>query len=76
VDEIYTTATSMKQESLVVQYCKEAESILIGAEDYESALRLRKSLCERFQNECGSSLVVAAVNLHVDNLLRKRWGKP
>jgi hypothetical protein len=76
VDEIYTSARSMRQETLIVRYCEEAKSILIGAGDYESALQLRKSLCERFQNECGSSLVVAAVNLHLDNLMRQRWGKP
>jgi hypothetical protein len=69
------SAKSEKQEELIRKYCAEADSVLAGAPDYDSAMRLKESLCKRFQNECDSSLVVAATNLHLDNLLKRRWGR-
>jgi hypothetical protein len=65
----------MKQEDLIVKYCKDAESTLATANDYESAVRLKESMCQQFQTECRSSLVIAAVKIHLDDLLRKRWGR-
>jgi hypothetical protein len=65
----------MKQEDLIIKYCREAESALAAASDYDAALRLKESVCQRFQRECESSLVVAAVKLHIDDLVRKRWGR-
>ena len=67
------SARSEKQEDLVRKYCAEAESILAEATDYDSAARLKDSLCRRFHDECESSLVVAALELHLDSLLKQRW---
>lgn len=71
----YSSGKSEKQEELIRKYCAEAASVLAGAPDYDSALRLKESLCKRFQNECDSSLVVAATNLHLDSLLKEQWGR-
>ena len=67
------SARSEKQEDLVRKYCAEAEGMLAEAQDYDSAARLKDSLCRRFQVECESSLVVAAMELHLDSLLKQRW---
>lgn len=75
MEERNISEKSGKQEELIRKYCAEADSALAGAPDYDSAIRLKESLCERFQNECDSTLVVAATTLHLDNLLRRRWGK-
>jgi len=75
VNDHYVSGRSEKQEDLIRKYCAEAESVLAEAHDYNSAVRLKDSLCRRFQNECDSSLVVVATKIHLDNLLKKRWGR-
>jgi hypothetical protein len=70
----YVPGKSEKQQELIRKYCAEADSVLSGAADYDSALHLKESLCKRFQNECDSSLVVAATSLHLDSMLKERWG--
>jgi len=59
---------------LIRKYCAEAEERLNAAADYSSALRLKESLCARFQEECESSLVVSATRQYIDAVLRQRWG--
>ncbi len=59
---------------LINRYCGEAEERLSAASDYRTALRLKETLCARFQEECESSLVVNATRQYIDAVLRKRWG--
>jgi hypothetical protein len=73
MEDSYVSGKSEKQEELIRKYCAEADSVLAGAPDYDSAVRLKEKLCKRFQSECDSSLVVAAASLHLDNLLKQRW---
>jgi hypothetical protein len=75
MEESQFPGKSEKQEGLIRKYCAEADSVLADAPDYDSAVLLKDSLCNRFQKECDSSLVVAATTLHLDNLLRLRWGR-
>jgi hypothetical protein len=65
---------SEKQEDLIRKYCGEVDALIAEAPDYDSAVRLKESLCSRFQSECDSSMVVAATTLHVDKLFEERWG--
>jgi len=58
---------------LIARYCAEAEETLNAAPDYGSALRLKETLCSRFQEECESSLVVNATRQYIDAVLRNRW---
>ena len=65
-----------KQEELIRRYCEEAEALLSSAEDYPSAVRMKQSICVRFQKECDSELVVHATGQFIDNLIKTRWGMP
>ena len=73
MDDNGISGKSEKQEELIRRYCAEAVSLLAEAPDYESAVRLKESLCKRFQSECDSSLVVAATSLHLEKVLKQRW---
>ncbi len=64
---------SERQDELIRKYCSEAERLLSEAEDYASSVRLKDSLCERFQKECESSLVVAATRQYLEGVIRDRW---
>ncbi len=64
---------SEQQNDLIRRYCAEAEKLLSGAADYASSVRLKDSLCERFQKECESSLVVAATKQYLEGVIRDRW---
>jgi len=63
-----------RQEELIRDYCEEADALLSTAQDYPSAVRMKQSLCARFQEECDSALVVSAASQFIDNVLKKRWG--
>jgi hypothetical protein len=65
-----------RQEELIHRYCEEAESLLSSAEDYPSAVRMKQSICERFQKECDSELIVHATSQFIDNVIKARWGMP
>jgi hypothetical protein len=65
-----------KQEELIRRYCEEAEALLSSAEDYPSAVRMKQSICKRFQEECDSELIVHATGQFIDNLIKTRWGMP
>jgi hypothetical protein len=65
---------SPKQDELIRRYCEEAEAVLSSAADYSSAIRMKESLCERFEKECDSKLVVSATKQFIDSLLKQRWG--
>jgi hypothetical protein len=67
---------STKQDELIRRYCEEAEKVLSAAADYPSAVRMKHSLCDRFEKECDSKLVVSATKQFIDNLLKHRWGIP
>ena len=67
---------STKQDELIRRYCEEAEALLSSAEDYPSAVRMKQSICERFQKECDSELIVHATGQFIDNLIKTRWGMP
>lgn len=64
---------SEKQTQLVRTYCAEAERVLSEVPDYTTAVQLKESLCERFQKECDSSLVVTALRQYIDGVLKERW---
>jgi hypothetical protein len=65
--------TSDKQTTLIRRFCEEAERALDEASDYTAALHLKESLCQRFREECDSSLVVNATRQYLDEVLKKRW---
>jgi hypothetical protein len=65
-------AGSDKQTELLQRYCAEAERELDDAASYAEALRLRDSLCTRFQTECDSPLVVHATRQYLDSLIMNR----
>jgi hypothetical protein len=66
-------ANSERQTQLVRTYCAEAERVLNEVHDYATAVQMKESLCERFQKECDSSLIVAALRQHIDGVLKERW---
>lgn len=74
MDDVRSLGNSKKQEGLIRAYCAEAEKLLATAPDYESAVRMKESLCERFEKECDSKLVSSATKMHLDGVLKKRWG--
>jgi len=74
MEDIRPGPYSPKQEELIRRYCEEAEKVLSSAANYPSAVRMKQSLCERFEKECDSKLVVSATKLFIENLLKQRWG--
>ncbi len=66
---------SLRQDELIRRYCEEAGSLFTAAPDLPTALRLKDELCNRFQKECDSELVVTATMHYIDNLLHHRWGR-
>jgi hypothetical protein len=75
MEEIRPGPYSPKQDELIRRYCREAEAVLASAADYPSALRMKQSLCQRFEKECDSTLVVSATRQFLESLLKQRWGK-
>ncbi len=73
MEDLGVPQSSELQDALLRKYCAEAETLLAQAPDYDTAFRLKQALCERFQSECESSIVVAAAKVHLDNLLKTRW---
>ena len=67
---------SGKQDKLIQQYCEEAASLLASAQDFDTAVRLKDVLCERFRKECDSALVVTATERYIDDLFKQRWESP
>ena len=67
------TERSKRQNNLVRKYCVEAERMLAEATDYPTAVQLKVSLCEQFQKECDSTLVVTATRQYLDGVIRERW---
>jgi hypothetical protein len=74
MENVRDLGNSEKQEGLIRAYCAEAEKLLAGATGYASAVRLKESLCERFQKECDSTLVATAIRMHLEGVLKTRWG--
>ncbi len=70
MEDLAIVSKSRKQEQLIHKYCEEAEATLATASDYDAAVRLKDSLCDRFQKECDSELVVYAVRKYIGNLVR------
>jgi hypothetical protein len=68
------TENSEKQEELIRRYCAEAEKELAKAPDYASALRLKESMCSRFEQECESGLIIGAIRQHLGNAMKQLWG--
>jgi hypothetical protein len=64
---------SERQNDLLRKYCTEAERLLSEAADFATAIQLKDSLCEQFQRECESSLVIAATREYLEGVIRKRW---
>jgi hypothetical protein len=64
---------SAQQDDLVRKYCAEAERMLSEAADYATAIQLKESLCDQFQKECDSSLVVTAARKYLDGVISERW---
>ena len=71
--DIRGAGSSGKQTRLVRKYCAEAERLLNEATDYATAIQLKNSLCEQFQNECDSSLVVTATRQYLGTIIKERW---
>jgi hypothetical protein len=71
--DIRVLGNSEKQTQLVRTYCAEAERVLNQVPDYTTAVQMKESLCERFQKECDSSLVVTAIRQYIDGVLKERW---
>jgi hypothetical protein len=71
--DIRAPESSEKQTQLVRRYCAEAERLLNEATDLATALQLKESLCEQFQKECDSSLVVTATRQYLDVIIKERW---
>ncbi len=66
---------SLRQDELIRRYCEEADSLLRAAPDLPTALRLKDELCDRFQRECDSELIVTATMHYIDDLLLHQWGR-
>lgn len=69
MEDLSIVLKSRKQEQLVRKYCEEAVPALATAGDYPAALRMKDSLCDRFEKECDSELVVFAARRYIHNLL-------
>ncbi len=74
MEDLRRDMRSTRQVELIRRYCEEADSRLSGATDYASALRVKDSLCDRFERECDSGIVILATKRFIDDLLRARWG--
>jgi len=67
------------QQELLRRYCKEAEALLTKATDMNDASRIKEEACERFQQECNSSLLVNATKDYIDQIIARMWqnkGRP
>ena len=67
--------TNERQEDLLRRYCDQAEAALRDAKDFASAKRIGDELCDRFAQECTSSMIVHATRTYLDELINHRWGK-
>lgn len=74
MEDIRGPENSEKQEQLIRRYWAEAERQLSQAPDQASALRMKESICARFESECESSLVISAIRQHLEILLKRCWG--
>ncbi len=60
---------------LLDRFCNEAKSLIAQATSIDEAEKRKKTLCEKFERECSSRLVINAARNFVDNLLTTRWDK-
>jgi len=74
MEDVRALGSSEKQETLIREYCAEAEKLMAAATDYVSAVQVKDTLCERFQKDCDSTLVTRATRQHLENLLKDQWG--
>jgi hypothetical protein len=64
---------SDSQMTLLDRFCREAKERVVQARDLDDAVRQKDALCERFEQECSSQLVINAAKTFVGNLLQTRW---
>ncbi len=61
------------QNERIEQYCAQARELLRSAPDEENARDLAARLCEQFERDCSSGLVVSATRLYLDRWIHDQW---
>jgi hypothetical protein len=57
----------------IEEYCAKAHALLDTARDRKEALWFKDLMCSQFAAECQSSLVLAATNAYIEQVIRQRW---
>jgi hypothetical protein len=74
MENLIRHATNDPQEELFERFCIEAETLIAAAKTESEALRIKEDFCKRFENECGSSLVIAMTRTFADRIIDQKWG--
>jgi hypothetical protein len=63
-----------EQDQLVREYCREAEALITLARSRDDATRIKEGQCQRFRQECNSTLVVNAAAEYLEQIIERKWG--
>lgn len=63
-----------EQDQLVREYCKEAEALITLARSRDDATRIKEGQCQRFRQECNSTLIVNAAAEYLEQIIEQKWG--
>ncbi len=58
---------------MIQGYCAEARQLIGQSGTREEALKVKEDLCSRFAAACGSSLVLQATTVYIDDLIERTW---
>ena len=72
-DEIYLKLNRKQQSELIASHCADMEYRIRVASSREEAIRLKEMACTKFNQECQSTLVRAALIRHVEDLISHYW---
>ncbi len=62
------------QDSLLTQYCSEAEERILSAATILEARQIGEELCTRFQRECSSELLFHATRQYIEEIIARTFG--
>ncbi len=74
-DERYIQLNGNRQAELIANHCGDIENRIRSAPSRLEAVRLKELACAKFEQECSSTLVRAALATHVGELISRYWDK-
>ena len=74
-DQRYLRSNGNQQSEQIANHCVEIEDRIRLAPSRLEAVRLKELACTKFNQECQSSLVRAALTRYVEELISRHWDK-